>query len=729
MRAIGAIARAARTLLACLCIASSARASDAGASVRVDVAAEVLVGDVRRIGVNLGTWHAWGAEQLGQNVLQNPGFEGLIDRAIVIVRTASATGFTDDTPGLGRPDGFWRGARFDVRAGSSAGQQGAIADSVRAGPDGYPHFRTAEPAPPLAAGDVLALTRIDDSQPPARWHGGAGVEPVRSDVPPGSPGVRAVALAATAGSGTELVHYVDAIGQRAGKLLPIDGAWRLAFWTRADGAGSALQVRLLRSGTTPFVDRHVTPLPTWQRVVIDFIGRDDGPATPLELRFTAAGAGRVLLDDAQLSPRDGTAGEFRRPVLDALRALRPGFLRDWQGTQGSTLENRLAADVARRVTRSSAQPDATVFEYSLPAFLDLCRDVGASPWIAVPTTFSDAEWRELGRTLAARAAADGFGDVVLEFGNENWNPLSRAAGIPDPVRHGAAAARAFGLLRETAPSLPLRTAVNGQFANPTRALQFLASVPQADLLAVAPYFLYALPAGLRAEQRLAALAADDGERFRVLTDGTRGGAALAVAEVNLHTTGGNAGPEDRDPTVAGAAAGTALARRLLHAQAAGARHMAAYTLAGYDAWTDDHTQFVKLWGLTRDLAGRPRLRPTGLAVALLNRAIAGDRHRVRVESAATDLTVAAYRATDGWSAALVSTRDTPMRVEITFPDGGATAAPVHALTLAAPGPWATNETQGDVRIAPAAVAHDGRRVSAVLPAWGMVVLLPQERDA
>ncbi len=695
---------------------------------RVDVTPQVHVADVRRVGVNLGTWHAWGAEQLGQNVLQNPGFEGLIDRAIVIVRSASATGFTDDTPALGRPDGFWRGARFDVRTGGSAGQQGSIADSLRTGPDGYPHFRTAGPSPPLAAGDVVALTRVDDAHPPVRWHGGAGVQPVLGDVPPGSPGVRAIGLNATAGSSADLVYYLDAIGQRAGKLLPIDGAWRLAFWTRADGTDTALQVRLLRAGTGPLVYRQLTPSPVWQQIVIDFVGRDDGPASTLELRFVAAGSGRVLLDDVQLSPRDGVAGEFRRPVLDALRVLRPGLLRDWQGTQGSTLENRLAAEFARRVTRSSAHPDGAVFEYSLPGFLDLCRSLDASPWIVGPTTFSDAEWRALARTLAARAPADRFSEVVVEFGNENWNPLSRAAGIPDPARHGAAAGRAFGLLHEAAGTPGLRTAVNGQFANPARALQFLAAAPRADLLAVAPYFMYALSAGLRPEQRFAALAADDEDRFRVLADGTRGGAALAVAEVNLHATGGDAGPVERDPTVAGAAAGTALARRILHAQAAGARHIAAYTLAGYDAWTDDRAHFVKLWGLTRDLTGAPRLRPTGLAVALLNRAIAGDRHQARVEPERADLTAAAYRATDGWSAALASTADTPMRVEVTFPELDALAVPVRALALAAASPWATNETQEQVRIVPAGLERDGRRVSVVLPPWGLVVLLPEERD-
>lgn len=85
---------------------------------RLLVQAQAAQRNVARIGINLGTWTSWGAEQLSSNVLMNPGFETTIDRAIVIVSHADGGGFEDDQSWLARPDGFWRGAHFDVRSGA-----------------------------------------------------------------------------------------------------------------------------------------------------------------------------------------------------------------------------------------------------------------------------------------------------------------------------------------------------------------------------------------------------------------------------------------------------------------------------------------------------------------------------------------------------------------------------------------------------------------------------------
>ena len=97
----------------------------------LEVTDHVLVQQVTRFGVNLGGWTSWGAEQLSSNVIKNPGFEGVIDRAIAI-SGHSGDGSFDDAPNwLARPDGFWDGARYDIRTGSSAGKGGAIARSTQ----------------------------------------------------------------------------------------------------------------------------------------------------------------------------------------------------------------------------------------------------------------------------------------------------------------------------------------------------------------------------------------------------------------------------------------------------------------------------------------------------------------------------------------------------------------------------------------------------------------------
>ncbi|HXD91155.1 MAG TPA: hypothetical protein VNU00_08840, partial [Candidatus Binataceae bacterium] len=80
--------------------------------------------NVPRIGLNLGLWKTQGAQQFSSNVLMNPGFEPLLDRAIVIVKETASGGFSDNDPTLARPDNFWNGATFQVRTGISAGQGG-----------------------------------------------------------------------------------------------------------------------------------------------------------------------------------------------------------------------------------------------------------------------------------------------------------------------------------------------------------------------------------------------------------------------------------------------------------------------------------------------------------------------------------------------------------------------------------------------------------------------------
>jgi hypothetical protein len=71
----------------------------------------------------------------------------------------------------------------------------------------------------------------------------------------------------------------------------------------------------------------------------------------------------------------------------------------------------------------------------------LCRSVGALPWIVVPTTFSAAELTGLGKFLAEQSATRNFSDIVLEFGNENWNSIFRPAGIADPKAYAEVADR------------------------------------------------------------------------------------------------------------------------------------------------------------------------------------------------------------------------------------------------------------------------------------------------
>jgi hypothetical protein len=53
-----------------------------------------------------------------------------------------------------------------------------------------------------------------------------------NDKPPGSQGSRVLALKPMPGKAVEVLSYLDGIGDRAGKLLPVKGVWTVRFQMR-----------------------------------------------------------------------------------------------------------------------------------------------------------------------------------------------------------------------------------------------------------------------------------------------------------------------------------------------------------------------------------------------------------------------------------------------------------------------------------------------------------------
>jgi hypothetical protein len=693
---------------------------------RLRVAERAVIRGVLRAGVNLGTWSAWGADQLMANILKNPGFEGTIDRAVVRVSSARDARFSDDDAGLARPDGFWIGGTYDVRTGEAAGRGGTVVDSRARGFDGLPQLRADAPVHGLAPGDVVVLTRVSDDGPPSGWTvpaaSGGRVRPALA-VRTGSPGRRSLSLEAHPGAPAEIVTWLDSIGDRAGKMLPLDGPWRLSVWARGE-TGAKLTVSVKRVGARPFVEATVAAGASWTEKTFDFEGPDSGPATPLEVRFTAR-EGPIQLDDVSLSARREDGSAFRPEVHEVLSTLRPGLLRDWQGQLGDTLENRLALPYARRTSRYRSTGDAD-FGYSIPEVLELCRRTGAKPWIVAPPVFSDEEWRGLGRFLAS--SARDLGEVVVEVGNENWNPTFRAGSVADPAAHGALAERGFRLLREAAGGLPvLRLAVNGPHVDPDRALAFSGLAEGRDLLAVAPYVLHSLAKGLPPARRLDALFEGDGGRLARIAAGlTKQDVELAVAEVNVHALGGDATAQERRPIVAGAVAGTAVARRLLEGTLLGAKRQCVWSLAEYETFTSARA-LVPLFGVVRDLGPTRRLRPSGLALSILNAALPGDAHRVDVTggSASRDVTAVAFRSPAGWSVVAASAGASPVDVEVSFPAEG--RRPTVLLVLRAATPLATNEDAEEVTIGRTSLAAPGGVLRFTVPERGLAAAVTEGR--
>ena len=668
---LGAISRAIAMTSLCVTLpaataATAAAAADPPPQARLSLGAPL--GALPRVGVNLGGRTVWGAEQLMANVLRNPGLEAVWDGALVIVAQVDGARVRDDSRWTARASGFWARADYQVLSGAAAGQHGQVLDNHRRDEREGDTLTLDRALPGLQPGDVLAVQGAQDPSAAPQWWTQGRVQ-ATAEARPGSPGQRSVRLTASPGQPAALHHHLDSIGARAGKLLPVRGRWRLTLWLRAPDGPVRVQLGFGRHGRAPWLARTLSPGAVWQAIDIEFDTRDDGPAGPLTLSITAE-AGTVQVDDVSLGAvTPAQPGGFRAEVVDTLRALRPGYLRDWQGQLADTPANRVAPVLARHPVRYRPGAHEVQFAYGLHEFLALAAAVGARPWVVLPATTTPAQARAFGLALAEGWRAHGFDEIVVEHGNEHWNSVFRPAGIAAPQVLAEVADRAFAALRAGAgPQVPLHRVIGTQYVDGGAAGRMAALSAHSEGVAVAPYFHYRQDAGESAAAALQrALHVDALPLAQAVEQAARHGKAVDVYEVNFHTTGGTASGAERDAVLTAPGAGAALLRRLLQAAAAGVRRQAVYQLAGYDSFVaGEPRQLAQLFGITRDLASTANWRPTGAAVLALNELMEGMAHRsICAGPACGELTALAFAGGAHW--AIVSS--SPSQQVVSWPCG------------------------------------------------------------
>jgi len=684
-----------------------------------------------RIGVNLGAQSNWGVEQFSRNSVYNPGFEGNFTRFIVIVSQADYNSFSNE--GWEHPDGFWKGATFDIRTGAGAGTQGKISDSLKAGVNGQPQYFTEAPLPKLEPRDVIVLTKENVVEPPSNWWTGSGTHEgisVSKDHPPNSPGIQSAVLTPNENHPTSLRSYFD----NAGKYLKVDGRWHLSFWAKAEGKGAQLQVVFRRMNkNSAFLVKEIQPTHEWQLYDFEFIGHDTGAAAILALEFAALPSvgTKIYLDDVWLgSVEDNSPLAFRKEVVDLLKQLHPSYLRDWEGQISDSFANRIAPPFARKGYGSpppNGQIQSLFWSYSLPEFLDLCEAVGADPWIVIPTVFSDQEYRELGKFLSVNAPKTRFSDVILEFGYENWNWAYRPSGIPYADVYGPVAERAFKIIKSgIRGDVHLTKAISGQHVNPYVTFQYASNTPSADLIAVDGYYLSRIDAGVNRKNAVATLFSTEPSYYKETLEGLKlSNKPLAIYEINAHTTEGTATEAERNPYVAGALSGAVLAKHLLDGLFLSIQPEMVFTFSGLDTnvWINKTTtSHVKLWGITVDLSPTKRFRPTGLAVKMLNHVIGGELYKAKREGfiPLEQITMGAFKQGQKWSLAAISEINTPQFVDLTFPDDNI-PLPETIWVLHSNNPFEMNEEAENVKIIEHKIEPKGRSLRFSIPAYGLIV--------
>ena len=681
--------RLASIFLALVTISSGAQ------TVTVTVTDDVLHSNVQRFGVNLGAPNDYGAENFMRNLIPNPGFEPGLYGTVVTIYKASGTKVQADywstewhTPVVGQPEDFWNGGSWEI---PSQNVSGTIVDFTH---EDNRYTWVLDKSVDVAPQEVMYVR----------------VEVQRRDTPqrPNSKGVQSLYLKSPGNTWQTVGNSVfDAYSKQgdtsAGTLRVIKGPHRISFWAKGPGVIAPV---LLRAGKV-FFEKKFKLTNEWAHYEETFDGTDTcqpGSVLPIGFGWKIVVGEGAYIDDVFVGPVGD--GAFSDELVNALKRLRPGVIRDWQLQHGETLENQLAGPFERKTHDFSPRRNRpATFSYSLPEFLDLCKEVGADPWYVVPPTFTLDEMRGLGEFL--KEFTDDFNTIYLEFANEAWgsnnpgNDPFAGASFNGGARLGQCAARAF----EAFGDLDGITKIIGGQAAWAGQNELIANNSDAhDQIVIAPYF------GILKE------AWDfDGGMFyplygRAYQDIRWGKPwqtrkwASGVYEINFHTTGGAKGDNDIvNDFVTSQAGGIALPLyMLLYQREWGWKPQCVFTLAQYSAGP------IRIWGIYRDIMATGRIRPTGLGMQLANMAIQGDMITAKltlspnipvasingVDKATEIPAVDAFAWKDGNRYSIYVT-NLSMNRPFTL-DLNATPAEVYALTH--PDPHADNENSEDVTI-------------------------------
>jgi hypothetical protein len=633
-------------------------AEDSGVT-HLRVTSQVILPGVTRLGINLGEQTYYDSGQMMKNLLyRNPGFEGMAYRSILHCLQGGPSNCTDTRHSFTWPAGFWDGASFEVLEGAAVGRKGSVSSS---GPSGGGYGLTLKgTGADIGAGDWLAVSKEFPGDPAAGWwpklNGGARLEAERKDLSPQTEGRQALRIeAAEQGQSVELKSYFDTL--EGFTFVRLRGRYRFSFRAKALVGARTFHVYVKRiiNGKADYLEQDFQLTSAWADYSAEFNANEGaGPAGPMEAGFSVAGAS-LLLDDVDLEQIGGDAANgtaFRDEVVQTLRELRPGVLRLMSShTQlGSTVDNLLAPSLARqRPGFSTWQTTMEDMPVGIPEFLELCRELGAEPWIVAPTAMSVDEARKLAEYLSGSAATAGgalrvaagrrepwtraFTTIHIELGNETWNGIFQGETIDDPAAYGKRADRIFRALRAAADADAAKfdLVVGGQAANPSRSGEVRQAARAADTLAIAPYLMDSVTQWDNDDELYGPLMAQPEQMSR---DGVVGatkaavGGRLAVYEVNLHSTEGTAPQAVLDRLTPSAAAGVAVAGHMLRMMREhGVRDEMLFSLPQFRFKRADGT-LVRLWGSVVAIGGRER--PQLLAESLANKAIRGNMVKVEV---------------------------------------------------------------------------------------------------
>lgn len=655
-----------RTQTAVLCLFAATALADT----TITVSTNVVQADVQRLGLNIAMINYYDSGQVMKELLfNNPGFEGLLFSSVIQLGSGTATSAIESMPFVGWTNGYWTGASYEFIYGAARGRTGTIVNCIHpSSPGGVTNgmtylFDGAGVAPANGDWMILRKTVFGDAgsggQAYQGWSfnvtNGGRVASEQVDLPTNTLGRQCVRLAAT--NATEQATLTGTFDSwRTAKFVMLNGQFRLAF--KAKGAGGANQLFVsLRRGTTPhYINQTIQLTNDWRDYTIAFTAAETATnAQPVLLQFSPVNQSAALLDDVSLRQTNSdpaNVSEFRDPVMNTIRDIRAGYLRSpaWQHF-GDSLDNALAPPFARLRTEYGAYATTRVnIQLGLHEFLQVCETAGAFPWFTTPTVLSTNEMASLMEYLGgptntpygARRAALGhpqpwtevFRRLIIEFGNESWNPVFRGGALFDVYAFGARGQELFGIAKASPYHDPAKFTfmLGEQAVSPWRATRVHDASTNHDSMCFAPYMLSRLDHYATLEEIYASLYAEPewwcspaGFLRQHYTNQLASArpVPLAIYEFNLNVPEGTPPQSACDAYQATIGGAMAVAHMtLLMIRELGIRDIGMFSLPGFEAPGSGRTN--ALWSFVHDMGVTDRKRPQYLAWKMENEVLAGD---------------------------------------------------------------------------------------------------------
>jgi hypothetical protein len=724
---------------------------------------------VQRAGLDLGAETYYGPAYFRNNVLENPGFEPVESGRVIDAQGATSSSFCDTVNYFNFPANFYNGATFEdvySAVSSNVGKTGTITayDPTGAGcSNGNPKWsysssftvQTDDVIVVHATGNLpssaAGCTYSPSCGPAVMWWFPKDAQWTTStDQSPGGDGVQSLQLNLDS-STHHFDFYFD--GAFTQNYFLANGSWTFSIWSKAVSATSpSCTVTFSRQGVKTFFTSTWTPGSSWTQKVVNFTGVDSTtPVAGNDLNIQCSGSGTAIrFDDAYLGPAS-TTDVWRSALLSTLRQMHPGYLRDNQGAQGDSYANAVSDAEARQQTYFNGYA-GNQYIYSIPEFFDLNNQVGSRPWIVIPVDLLDSEYTALGAKLASLQSTYKFPEVLLEFGNEDWNGSSCGGvcfdqkGGVNQTPYATVANRAFGIIAAAAGSgANLKFVGGAQWGSPPGAsdVQFISGlIPNANYIDAAPYWDWCQDSGYSTDTDEANMWNDSqGDTSEVtmattVSDLIPVSQKLAFYEMGPSTLGGSATTSERTSIIAGAGSAGAEAQTILRALTAGVPVMNSWQLIqpsfnavnNYFACTPGDNPpsgtTAPIWGIV-NFIDTPILRPRALALQLLNNyAIGGDFYPV--SGAPSGITAGAFLQSDGWHLALTNSNAAAANLSVVFPDSSH-ALPTKAQQVNFINVTDTNEGSTPavtIGAGPAVTNNSAVQVTVAVPAYGAVAAQP-----